>query len=331
MNDQEKKQLREHLLTEINKSDFIDNRLTSNTHLRKRHLKTSDEQHVHRISDTKQTNHSSSFPTEETMQREIRECLKNRSNLGKLIDWLNSDKKELNLTNTSKTNAIGSGIEINSRTKRLTEYTAKTTEVRLMKDPSKPDGFAIVTAFPVLTRDVTPTGRDVSHLIKDTKLYQKASKIEQVGMDIANDPLFNPKTMDIQTTKDKIRLREQPCESEITYGTVTYRPDETQVQNTRPNLYQLAKSAAKKLGVKIQNVMSKEQPTNKTQIKEPVQTQPNPTAQSKTIPQDDQTVNVDRIRPDKPKPSRYEQTIAEFGSALEKFENAKKTDDLSLR
>ena len=58
--------------------------------------------------------------------------------------------------------------------------------------------------------------------------------------------------------------------------------------------------------------------------------QPNPITQSKTLPQDNQTTHMDQIRPDKPKPSRYEQTIAEFGSALEKFKNAKKTDDLSL-
>lgn len=50
-----KKQLREHLLTEINKNDFIDNQLTSNTHLRKRHLKIPDKQHTQRITDTKQT------------------------------------------------------------------------------------------------------------------------------------------------------------------------------------------------------------------------------------------------------------------------------------
>lgn len=154
------------------------------------------------------------------------------------------------MINTNETDIASSGIGIDKHTKRLTEYTTKTTKVCLIKDASKPEGFAIVTAFPSLTRNATPTGRNISHLIKDTELYQNASKIEQVGMDIANDPLFDPKTMNIRTTKDKIQLQEQPCESEITYEAVTYLPDETQVRTTKPKLYQLAKNAAKELGIK---------------------------------------------------------------------------------
>lgn len=348
MNNQEEKTLMDYFSIEIEKNGFVNDRLTSNTHLRKKHLKIPDKQHVRRISDTKQTNHSSSFLSEEIMQEEIRACLRNKKNLKKLVNWLKSDKKELNLTNNDGTDTIGSGIEINSRTKRLTEYTAKTTEVRLMKDPSKPDGFAIITAFPILTRNITPTGRNVSHLIKDTKLYQNASKIEQVGMDIANDPRFDPKTMDIQTTKDKIRLQQRPCESEITYETVTYLPDEDRVRTTRPNLHQLAKNAAKKLGVKIQNIISQEQSIKttkpisasqdiRTQIKEPepnipkpVQAQPNPITQSKTTPQDIQTAHIDRIKPDEPKIDRGEQAMAAFENILEKFKKTEDTDDFSL-
>lgn len=88
INGQQEKKRMKYFLIEIEKSDFIDNRLTTDTHLRKRHLNLSNEQHTHRIADPEQTNYSSSFPSEEIMQEEIRACLRNKRNLKKLVNWL---------------------------------------------------------------------------------------------------------------------------------------------------------------------------------------------------------------------------------------------------
>lgn len=134
----------------FNDATFINRHLIPNTPLRSQHLNMTDIGHARKVADTERTYQSSNFDSEEILQTSIYRCLCNEKNINKLIKWLQSDKQELNLTNGTMM-YIGKGIAINKNTKRLTEYFTGTTSVRLMKNPNMPDGFAIITAFPVIT------------------------------------------------------------------------------------------------------------------------------------------------------------------------------------
>lgn len=236
-------------INQIDDLNFIDDHLTQKPHLRERHLNLSDTDHARRIANETKTRKSSCFYSEQILQDEIKKCIKDDDNMDLFINWLSSDQQWLNLIYTNGTTPIGIGLMIHPQTKRLTEYTTRTTLVRLRKDPNVNDGFAIITAFPVLTRTGTPTGRDVSHLIKETKLYKEASPLQKIALEIANSPDFNPETMNIQSTSAEIKLQEHTCESIIQSKSIVYHPDENTVKTNTPMLYQITEQTRTRIGL----------------------------------------------------------------------------------
>lgn len=283
-----------------NTENFVNNHLPKNTHLRKRHLDLDDHGHTRRITDKKQTRNSSCFYSEEILQSEIENCIKDKNNQELLSDWLSSDEQRLDLIYENGTHTIGQGITMNPKTKRLTEYRTRTTLVSLKKDPNMPDGFAIVTAFPVLTKTKTPTGRDISHPIRKTELYEKASPIKKIALEIANSPRFDPNTMNIQSTNDQIQLQENNCQSTIQATNITYTPNRDTAKQDAPSLYSFTEQTRKRLGIP-----EPVQPVKQPDVPKPtVQPAPEPPIPPKQVQSPESKPNPVPPSPKPPEPKR---------------------------
>lgn len=194
-----------HKLRQTLKSDkFIEKHSNESTHLSDRHIDVPTANHIDRVLDTKTdkpTLLSTSFESEKQMIKLVKETLKDENNLHELAKWLLSDtKKELQITEHYKDQqTTGKGIQVNPQTRKIAEYDTRSLTIRIAKNSTMPDGFAIVTAFPLLDKHATPTNRDLSNDMQQTNAYQNANPIDKTLYDLVCRPDFDTETFSVGT------------------------------------------------------------------------------------------------------------------------------------
>lgn len=145
---------------------------------------------------------STSFESEEAMNEQIRQCVREHGNLNKLVSWFASDSQEeltLVYRNPKKAPNAGSGLSFDHKTHKIAEYTTKTMILRLAKDCNFSDNFCIVTAFPWIRDDSEPTRRDILEAVQQTQMYQDADSIGRAFYDMACHPDYDPEKIRIGT------------------------------------------------------------------------------------------------------------------------------------
>lgn len=201
------KKQRQKLIRTITRPDFIESHVGTEgcSHLYERHVNVPTANHIDRILDTeakKPTLNSTSFESEQKAQELIRKCIRNDNNLNQMVDWLMSDDKyELSLRLDTKEvlgETAGTGVSVDPRTKKITEYEANEMVVRIAKNPDAEDGFVLVTAFPQITKDATPTMRDITPDMQQTNAYAKGNPLDKTFYDIVSNPNYDPKRVKIE-------------------------------------------------------------------------------------------------------------------------------------
>lgn len=193
---------------DLKQRNFIEQHLPENGHLFDRHVNKTTAEHIDRILDTnteKPTLRSSSFTSKNQMFSVIKEALRDERNLNNINQWLNSDRKnELQIEYTTKNkNIIGRGVSVDPKTRKIAEYETNSMILRLAKNSSLDHGFAIVTAFPVLTQESKATNRDLRNDMQQTNTYQNANPIDQTLYNIVCSQNYDPDTFSVGTAGPK--------------------------------------------------------------------------------------------------------------------------------
>lgn len=118
----------------------------------------------------------------------IEECIINK-NL-EIAEWLDSAKQgkkqsfDVTLSPEEGYDPVGYGYMLNREDNTIAEYSTDTVRVVLQKDDECSLGFTVLTAYPDITKEEhrTPTGRDITDILKKTKTYQDASPTSKAYM-----------------------------------------------------------------------------------------------------------------------------------------------------
>jgi hypothetical protein len=93
---------------------------------------------------------ATSFSDKRTATNAIQQNL--RQNANKISDWLNNPKsKDFLVTETTHDFSIGKGVEVNvygTASKNIT-YGLNKSQIFMVKDAGMPNGYKIITAYPV--------------------------------------------------------------------------------------------------------------------------------------------------------------------------------------
>lgn len=188
--------------------NFVEQHLDNGNHLFDRHLDKKTSEHIDRVLDVnteKPTLRSSSFESSRDMFVLIKCAIRDPNNLTQIAKWLESDRKnELQLDYTPKSGRpTGRGVCVDPKTKKIAEYETNKMTLRLAKNSAFPDGFAVVTAFPVLDKTATPTNQDLSRDMHKTNAYQNANPIDKTLYDIVCNPGYDTEKFSIGTAGPK--------------------------------------------------------------------------------------------------------------------------------
>lgn len=154
-----------------------------------------------------------------------------------IADWMNTaEYYETKEFDVRMDQPVGKGNKFNKYTNIIREYETDTVRVVLQKNPNRPLGFTLLTAYPnTNTPSAVPTNKNLNNIITYTDAYKTADPVGKAYMLYRTDPRNNESISYIKgtTPDDSVMYMEIHTDDPQIKHIIKFKENETSMRTVK--------------------------------------------------------------------------------------------------